>query len=580
MRKLITNDESKCVGCNRCIRVCPVDGANTVSLVDGKVNVKVDYDRCITCAACIYTCRHDVRGFDDDTEAFISDLKRGVSISIMAAPAIRANTDEWGRVFTWLKRLGVKKIYDVSLGADVCTWAHIRHVEKSRPKTLITQPCPAIVDYIQLYEPSILKYLSPVHSPMLCTAVYMKRYEGINDEIAAISPCIAKAHEFEEVGYVKYNVTIMKLLEYIKKNNIQLPNDETGFDHPESALGRLYSMPGGLKENLEYYFGKKVRVDQSEGTNVVYKSLKEFAKADPAYLPPIFDVLNCHDGCNIGTGIEHDRTRLQANSIMEDHRKEIYDQFDMDTYKALLEAFDNRLKLSDFIRRYNMRPISQRSVSADQIEKGFSLLSKRTHAEKTFDCTACGCDSCHEMARRIMLGISLPENCIQKLRDEILRDKKIILDIAESNTKSIDHLTVDIADIKEKSARIGELISILNNVIVKYNAISGDINSIATFINLISLNASIEAGRAGEAGKTFAVVAEEIRKLATQSKKTVSESDALSKQSSESISAIVEMINEIIANIDRAHISISIIDQSLNNSMENLHQSDKDEHTF
>ncbi|MCL2050195.1 MAG: methyl-accepting chemotaxis protein [Lachnospiraceae bacterium] len=164
----------------------------------------------------------------------------------------------------------------------------------------------------------------------------------------------------------------------------------------------------------------------------------------------------------------------------------------------------------------------------------------------------------------------MPENCIKKLRDQIGKEKKIILSIAESNTKSIAHLIDDIADIKSKSASIGELIDILNDVIGKYSAISGDINSIATFINLISLNASIEAGRAGEAGKTFAVVAEEIRKLATQSKKTVSESDSLSKQSSDSITSIIKMINDITENIDRAHISISVIDQSLNNSLEDF----------
>jgi len=519
----------------------------------------------------MYTCRHDVRGFEDDTEVFINDLKRGVQISLMVAPAIRANTEDWGRLFTWLKRLGVKKIYDVSLGADICTWGHIRFVEKNKPKTLITQPCPAIVTFIQLYEPGLVKYLSQIHSPMLCTAIYMKKYEGIHDNIAAISPCLAKAHEFEETGYVKYNVTIKNLLEYVQKNNIHLPNDETGFDHPESALGRLYSMPGGLKENIEFYFGKKIRVDQSEGAGV-YDSIRDFAKANPDHLPPIFDVLNCHDGCNIGTGITHDRTRLQSNAIMEEHRQQIYEQFDLEKYIALLEDFDSRLKLHDFIRRYTTRPVSQKHVTEEQIEQGFKLLNKKTEESKLFDCSACGYDSCHEMARGIMAGTNLPENCIQKLRDEIVKEKKIILDIAESNTKSIAHLTEDIADIKSKSASIGELIDVLNEVIVKYNAISGDINSIATFINLISLNASIEAGRAGEAGKTFAVVAEEIRKLATQSKKTVSESDALSKQSSESIASIINMINEIIANIDRAHISISIIDQSLTHSLENFNQ--------
>ncbi len=47
-------------------------------------------------------------------------------------------------------------------------------------------------------------------------------------------------------------------------------------------------MPGGLKENIEFYMGNSLRVDKSEGQSTVYIALDEYAKEKEDNLPDVF----------------------------------------------------------------------------------------------------------------------------------------------------------------------------------------------------------------------------------------------------------------------------------------------------
>jgi methyl-accepting chemotaxis protein len=90
--------------------------------------------------------------------------------------------------------------------------------------------------------------------------------------------------------------------------------------------------------------------------------------------------------------------------------------------------------------------------------------------------------------------------------------------MAADSSNEMNLLNQSVMDISNSFKEFYSKIVTLGDEIGQIGEITDLINSIADQTNLLALNAAIEAARAGEAGKGFSVVAEEIRKLAEQSK--------------------------------------------------------------
>ena len=232
--------------------------------------------------------------------------------------------------------------------------------------------------------------------------------------------------------------------------------------------------------------------------------------------------------------------------------------FVLERAMAALATGDLQVKLGDAGRDEVGRMVKAMNSTVEdlhaivtKIQGGTNTLSSEAGR------VASAADKIHSVSNNLHKGVkgikndadmvmSTTNNAAHELEQAAVRAQQTA-DSSESTVGTLSKTTAGFERFQNQMESTAEVTRDLARKAENITAITKTIRDISSQTNLLALNAAIEAARAGEQGRGFAVVADEVRQLATRTESATSEISTLVETISSSVNNAVELLDRSVA---------------------------------